>query len=76
MTAALQNNFFNFDDKIFKQIDEIAMGLPLGSSLANVFLSFHEQMGQSIQEWSKKDLLKTAFKKFEGIWSALSLQIC
>ena len=53
MTAALQNNFFNFDDKIFKQIDEIAMGLPLGSSLANVFLSFQEQMGQSIQEWTK-----------------------
>ena len=28
------------------------------------------QLGQSIQEWTKWDLWKTAFKKFEGIWSA------
>ena len=27
-------------------------------------------MGQSIQEWTKGNLLKTAFKKFEVIWSA------
>ena len=27
-------------------------------------------MGQSIQEWAKSNLWKTAFKKFEGIWSA------
>ena len=28
-------------------------------------------MGQSIQEWTKYNLWKTAFKKFEGIWSAV-----
>ena len=28
-------------------------------------------MGQSIQEWTKQNLWKTAFKKFEGVWSAL-----
>ena len=28
-------------------------------------------MGQSIQEWTKQILWKTAFKKFQGIWSAL-----
>ena len=27
-------------------------------------------MGQSIQEWTKWNLWKTAFKKFEVIWSA------
>ena len=27
-------------------------------------------MGQSIQEWNKSNLWKTAFKKFEVIWSA------
>ena len=30
-------------------------------------------MGQTIQEWTKKNLwktLKTAFKRFEGMWSA------
>ena len=26
-------------------------------------------VGQGIQEWTKKNLWKTAFKKFEGIWS-------
>ena len=41
---ALQNNFFNFDSKIYNQTDRVAMGLPLGPSLANAFLCFHEQM--------------------------------
>ena len=27
-------------------------------------------MEQSIQEWTKQNLWKTAFKKFEGKWSA------
>ena len=26
-------------------------------------------MGQSIQEWTKSNLWKTAFRKFEGVWS-------
>ena len=38
----LQNNFFNFDGKIYKQTDGVAMGSPLGPSLANAFLCFHE----------------------------------
>ena len=29
-----------------------------------------EQLGQIIQEWAKKNLWKTAFKKFEKVWSA------
>ena len=33
------------------------------------------QMGKSIQEWTKQNLWKTAFKKFEGVWSALNRQI-
>ena len=41
---ALQNNFFNFDGKIYKQIDRVAMGTPLGPSLANAYLCFHEQI--------------------------------
>ena len=27
-------------------------------------------MKQSIQEWTKQNLWKTAFKKFKGVWSA------
>ena len=41
---ALQNNFFNSDGKIYKQTDGVAMGSPLGPSLANEFLCFHEQI--------------------------------
>ena len=41
-------------------------------------LTFHEMvaikylhMGQSFQEWTKQNLWKTAFKRFEGVWSTL-----
>ena len=44
LRMALQNNFFNFDGKIYKQTDGVAMGSPLGPSLANAFLRFHEQI--------------------------------
>ena len=42
LRAALRNNFFNFEGKIYKQIDRVAMGSPLGPTLANAFLCFHE----------------------------------
>ena len=38
LRAALQNNFFNFEGKIYKQIDRVAMRSPLGPTLANAFL--------------------------------------
>ena len=41
---ALQNNFFNFDGKIYKQTDGVAMGSQLSPSLANAFLCFQEQI--------------------------------
>ena len=44
LRAALQNNFFNFEGKIYKQIDGVAMGSPLGPTLANAFFCFHEQI--------------------------------
>ena len=33
-------------------------------------LDHQEQMGQSIEEWTKQNLWTKAFKKFEAIWSA------
>ena len=44
LTAALQNNFFSFEGKIYKQIYGVAMGYPLGPMLANAFLCFHERI--------------------------------
>ena len=42
LRMALQNSFFDFDGKIYKQFDGVAMGSPLGPSLANAFLCFHK----------------------------------
>ena len=44
LRAALQNNFFNFEGKIYKKIDRVAMESTLGPTLANAFLCFHEQI--------------------------------
>ena len=44
LSAALQNNFFNFEGKIYKQIDGVAVVSPLGPTLANAFLCFHGQI--------------------------------
>ena len=40
--TALQNTFFNFEGKIYKKIDGVAMGSPIGLTLANAFLCFQE----------------------------------
>ena len=44
LMAALKNNFFNFEGKIYKQIDGVAMRSPLGPTLGNAFLCFHEHI--------------------------------
>ena len=44
LRAALSNNYFLFDGIIYEQIDGVAMGSPLGPSLANVFLAHYEQI--------------------------------
>ena len=44
LRAALQNNFFNFEGKIYKQIDGVTLEYPLRPTLANAFLCFHEQI--------------------------------
>ena len=34
---------FSFDDKMWQQVDGVAMGSPLGPVLANIFVGFYEQ---------------------------------
>ena len=36
------NSFFIFSGKLYKQIDGLGMGLPLSSTMANIFMSFYE----------------------------------
>ena len=43
LRAALQNNF-NFEENFYKQIDGVTMESPLGPTLGNAFLCFHEQI--------------------------------
>ena len=38
------NSFFLFNSRLFRQIDGVGMGLPLGPSFANVFMCFYEKI--------------------------------
>ena len=35
---------FSFDNVMYRQIDEVAMGSPLGPVLANIFVGYHESL--------------------------------
>ena len=41
---AVKNTLFHFNDKLYQQIDGVAMGSPLRPSFANIFLCFHETL--------------------------------
>ena len=42
LSLATQESYFIFNDVLYKQKDGVAMGSPLGPTMANVFLSFCE----------------------------------
>ncbi|KAG1658491.1 hypothetical protein GQR58_022937 [Nymphon striatum] len=44
LRLAVLNTFFLFNDKFYEQIEGLGMGLPLGPTFANIFLSFHEKV--------------------------------
>ena len=44
LRAALCNNDSLFDDIVYQQVDGVAMGSPLGLTLANAFLAHYEQI--------------------------------
>ena len=43
LSLATKESYFIFKCLLYKQIDGVAMGSPLGHSLANAFLSYHEK---------------------------------
>ena len=43
LSAAAQESFFIFDNSLYHQIDSVAMGSPLGPTLANAFLCHYEK---------------------------------
>ena len=42
LELALLDTYFLFNNKLYKQIDGLAMGSPIAPVLANIFLNFHE----------------------------------
>ena len=42
LSLATKESYFIFNDVLYKQKDGVAMGSPLGPTMANVFLSFYE----------------------------------
>ena len=43
LSPATKDSHFIFDGTLYKQIDGLAMGSPLGPILSNVFLAYHEK---------------------------------
>ena len=43
LSIATKELFFIFDEKIYRQIDGVSMGSPLGPTLANAFLCHYEK---------------------------------
>ena len=44
LDVAVKESVFIFNNKLYKQIDGVAMGSPLGPTLANVFLCYYEKI--------------------------------
>ena len=43
LSAATKESFFIFDNSLYRQIDGVAMSLPLGQTLGNAFLRHCEK---------------------------------
>ena len=56
LDMAVKDNFL-FDNKLYSQIDAVAMGSPLGPTLANIFMSYYER------QW-----LEECLANFKPVW--------
>ena len=43
LSLAVRNCHFTFNNRVYQQIDGVALGSPLGPLFANIFMSFHEK---------------------------------
>ena len=43
LKLAVDDSYFSFDNQLYKQVEGMAMGSPLGPIFANIFLSYHER---------------------------------
>ena len=64
-SLTLKKSIILFDNKYYSQIDGVAMGSPLGPTLANIFLCYHES------NWLKdfpKDFKFVYYKRYGMIF--------
>ena len=52
LKLTLSESSFSFDNKLYKQIDGVAMGLHLGPTLANAFLCHYEKKADLMSSFS------------------------
>ena len=61
LSLTLKESIILFDNKYYSQMDGVAMGSPLGTRLANIFLCYHESI------WLKdcpKDFKSVCYKRY------------
>ena len=44
LTLATKESYFLFDEELYQQVDSVAMGSPLGPTLANIFICHYEDI--------------------------------
>ena len=62
LELATKESLFIFDSSFYSQIDGVAMGSPLGPTLANAFMCNFEETW--IQQYCPKQFLPTCFKRY------------
>ena len=55
LKLAVEESYFSFNNKLYRQIDGMSMGSPLGPLFANIFLSYYES------EWVQNCPVKPLF---------------
>ena len=71
LTLASKESYFFFNEVLYKQKDTVAMGLPLGPTLANAFLSHYEKIWlercpQEIKPFFYKRYVDDIFVRFQS----------
>ena len=65
LSLITKENVILFDQKYYGQIDGVAMGSPLGPSLANIFLWHHETLLlKTVQNLSNQCIIKDTLMTF------------
>src|ERR1700761_3988663 len=66
LELAVDDSFFSFNNKLYRQTDGVAMGSPLGPLFANIFLSHYES------QWLKDSPIKPSlYRRYvdDTLWS-------